>query len=69
MLRDANGIATQLGHIVAFQLKDVPLRILLRQDERLVGMSGLIEVGDEGTRVVAILAATADYEPLTIARP
>ena len=51
---DADGIAAQFGHIVALQEKDVPFGIFLWQDEWLVRTALLVEVGDEGTRVVPV---------------
>ena len=69
VLGDAHGIASQLRHVVALQEKDVPFGILLRQDKSLVRMALLVEVGDEGTRVVAVHSATAEDEPTAVAAP
>ena len=60
---EAHGIASEFGAVVALQQQKIVFWVSLRQDECAVSLSLLVEVGDIGTREVAIVAARAEDNP------
>ena len=58
-----------LGHVVALVVVVVEIGVFLRQDEGLVGLAVLVEIGDVEAGVSSVIAAAGVEYPSSVARP
>ena len=66
---DGDGTSHELRDVVTLQQLTVMVRIGTRQFEGLAATTIGIDMGNEWTGVVAVVAAAAEDDPLAVARP
>ena len=64
-----HGFACEFRYVVALEQQHVVFWVALRQGKRLVGLTVLVEVCDEGACVVLVHAAAAEGYPASVAAP
>ena len=66
---DAEGVAGELGHVIALQEQKVVLGVALGEEEGTVCTALTVEVGDVGACEIAVVASAAEDNPAVVARP